>query len=87
MPAYAPGRDCLIEVVADVFPRTGTVSERVPQEVGTGEIGWAAPTTEIDLLVAPSLAFADLAVKCDCHIASTRLYRAEASDRNLVVSW
>jgi len=38
------GCDRLIEVVADVFPRTGAVSERVPQEVGTGEIGWAAPT-------------------------------------------
>jgi hypothetical protein len=54
-----------------MFPGTGAVSERVAQEVGTGEIGWATPTSEIDLLVAPSLAFADLAVECDCHIASS----------------
>src|SRR5579871_1007342 len=64
------GCDRLIEVVADVFPRTGAVSERVPQKIGTGEIGGTAPTSEIDLLIAPSLAFADLAVECDCHIAS-----------------
>jgi hypothetical protein len=56
------GVDCGIEVVTNSFPRAGTVSQRIPQEVGTGEIGWAAPTSEIDLLVPPSLAFADLAV-------------------------
>jgi hypothetical protein len=71
------GGDRLIEVVADVLPRTGAVSERVPQKIGTSEIGGAAPTSEIDLLIAPSVgshvlfAFADLAVECDCHIAST----------------
>jgi len=59
----------LIEIVADLVPRSGTVSERVAQKVGTGEIGGAAPTTEIDLLIAPSIAFADLAIECDCHIA------------------
>ena len=52
--AFAGG-DRLIEIVADVLPRTGAVSKRVPQEIGTGEIGGAAPTTEIDLLIAPSL--------------------------------
>jgi hypothetical protein len=50
-----PGGDCLIEVVADVFPRTGAVSKRVPQEVGTGEVCGAAPTTEIDLLISAGL--------------------------------
>ena len=64
------GVNCGIEVVANCFPRTGAVSERVPQEIGTGEIGGAAPTTEIDLLIAPSFAFADLPIECDCHIAS-----------------
>jgi hypothetical protein len=57
------GGDRLIEIVADVFPRTGAVSERVPQEIGTGEIGGAAPTTDIDLFIAPSLAFADLTIE------------------------
>jgi len=52
------GGDRLIEIIADVFPRTGAVSQRVPQEIGTGEIGWAAPLTEIDLFVAPDFAFA-----------------------------
>ena len=42
------------------FPCTGAVSQRIPQKVGTGEIGWSAP--EIDLLVAARLAFADLPV-------------------------
>jgi len=63
--------DCFIEVIADVFPRTGAVGKRVPQEIGTSEIGWAAPTTQIDLLIAPGFAFADLAIECDCHIASS----------------
>ena len=62
--------DRLIEIVADVIPRTGAVSQRVPQEVGTGEIGWAAPTTEIDFLIAPVFAFADLGIECDCDLAS-----------------
>jgi hypothetical protein len=63
--------DCRVEVVANRFPWTGAVGERIPQEVRTGEIGGAAPTTEIDLLMAPSLAFADLAIECDCHVASS----------------
>src|SRR5580700_5145370 len=33
------GRDCFIGVVADMFPGAGTVSERVPQETGTGKVG------------------------------------------------
>jgi hypothetical protein len=65
------GVDCGIEVIADGVPRTSAVSKRVPQEVGTGEVGGAAPTPEINFLVAPSLAFADLAIECDCRIAST----------------
>src|SRR5262249_33294211 len=65
------GGDCLIKVIADVFPRTGAVSQRVPQEIGTSEVGGAAPTTEIDLLIAPGFAFADLAIECDCHLASS----------------
>jgi hypothetical protein len=36
------GGDRLIEIVADVLPRTGAVSERVPQKIGTSEIGGAA---------------------------------------------
>src|SRR5205814_8544318 len=32
----------------------------------TGEIDGAAPTTEVDLLIAPSSAFADLPIECDC---------------------
>jgi len=70
------GGDRFIKVVANVFPGTGAVSQRVPQEVGTGEIGGAAPTSEIDFLIAPSLAFADLAIECDCHLASKGKYRA-----------
>jgi hypothetical protein len=62
--------DCRVEVVANRFPWTRAVGERIAQEVGTREIGGAAPTSEIDLLVAPSLAFADLAIECDCNIAS-----------------
>ena len=58
------GGDRLIEVVANVLPRTGAVSQRVPQEVGTAEIGGSAPTTEVDLLIAPGFAFADLAIEC-----------------------
>ena len=63
------GGDRLIDIVADVFPWTGVVSERAPQEIGTGEIGWAAPTSEIHLLITPSVAIAELAVECDCNIA------------------
>jgi hypothetical protein len=63
--------DCRIEVVADGFLGTGAVAQRVPQEVGTCEIGGSAPAPEIDFLVAASLAFADLPVECDCHIASS----------------
>ena len=33
-------------------------------------IGGAAPPTKIDFLIAPSFAFADLPIECDCHIAS-----------------
>src|SRR5580704_677401 len=33
------GRDCFIGVVADMFPGAGAVSERVPQETGTGKVG------------------------------------------------
>lgn len=47
------------------------VGKRLPQEIGTGEIGEAAPAPEMDLLVAASFAFADLPIECDCHIAST----------------
>jgi len=65
------GVNCGVEVVANRFPRTGTVSQRIPQEVRTTEIGGAAPTSEIDLLIAPGFAFADLAIECDCPIAST----------------
>jgi hypothetical protein len=65
------GVDCGVEVVANRIPGTGAVSQRIPQEVRTSEIGGAAPTSEIDLLIAPSLAFADLPVECDCHIASS----------------
>ena len=36
------GRDCFIGVVADMFPRAGAVSERVPQETGTGKGRWVA---------------------------------------------
>src|SRR5579864_9245200 len=64
------GFNCGIEVVANSFPRAGTVSQRIPQEVRTGEIGGAAPTSEIDLLVAPSFALAYLPIECDCHVAS-----------------
>jgi hypothetical protein len=65
------GGDRLIEIVANVFPGTGAVSQRVPQEIWTGEVGGAAPTTEIDLLIAPGFAFADLAIECDCYLASS----------------
>ncbi|MFY9674229.1 MAG: hypothetical protein WAK13_07230 [Terriglobales bacterium] len=47
--------DCRVDFVADWFPGTGAVGERVPQEVGTGEIDRSAPTSKIDLLVAPKL--------------------------------
>jgi hypothetical protein len=60
--AFTSG-DWLIKVVADVFPRTSAISQRIPQEVGTGEIGGAAPTTEIDFLIAPGDAFADMAIE------------------------
>ena len=60
------GVDCRIEVVANGFPRTRAVSQRIPQEIGTGKVGGAAPTTENDLLIAPVFAFADLAIECDC---------------------
>jgi phage/plasmid-like protein (TIGR03299 family) len=43
------GGDCLIEIIADVLPRTGAVSERIAQEIGTSETGGAAPTTEIEV--------------------------------------
>lgn len=49
----------------------GAVGERIPQEVGTPEIGRSAPAPEFDLLVAARLAFANLPVECDCHIASS----------------
>lgn len=65
------GGDRLVEVVANCFPRTGAIGERIPQEVGTGEVGRSAPTSEVNLLVAPGFAFSDLAIECDCHIAST----------------
>jgi hypothetical protein len=32
------GRDCFIGVVADMFPGADAVSERVPQETGTGKV-------------------------------------------------
>jgi hypothetical protein len=64
------GGDRLIEIIANVFPRTGAVNQRIPQEIGTGKVGGSAPLTQIDLLIAPSLAFADLAIECDCHLAS-----------------
>ena len=48
--------DCRVEVVANGFPWARAVSQRIPQEVGTAEIGGTAPTSEIDLLVAPSFA-------------------------------
>jgi len=67
-----PGGDRPIQVIADVLPWAGTISQRVPKEVGTCEIGGAAPTTEIDLLLAPGFALADLAIECDCHFASSR---------------
>jgi len=55
------GGDRLIKVIANVFPRTGAISQRVPQEIGTREVDGAAPTTEIYLLITPGFAFADLA--------------------------
>jgi chorismate mutase len=55
-----------------VFPRTGAASRRAPQKIGTSEAGGAPPATEIDLLKAPGFAFADLAMECDCHLASSR---------------
>ena len=33
-------------------------------------------TSKIDLLVPPCLAFADLSIECDCHIASSAKSRA-----------
>jgi hypothetical protein len=65
------GGDRLVEVIADVFPWTGAVSQRIPQEIGTGEIGGAPSTSKIDLLIAAGFAFADLPVECDCHFASS----------------
>jgi hypothetical protein len=65
------GGDRLIKVVADMFPRTGAVSERIPQEIGTDETGWAPSTSKIDLLIAAGFAFADLPIECDCHLASS----------------
>src|SRR6202007_1616257 len=59
------GGDRLIKFVADVLPRTGAGGERIAQEVGTGEVCGAAPTTEIDLLIPPSLALAALPIECD----------------------
>ncbi len=35
------------------------------------EIGGVVPTSEINLLIAPRFAFADLAIECDCRIASS----------------
>ena len=51
------------------------IAERL-LEKGTGEIGRSAPSSKVDLLVPPSLAFADLPIECDCHIASSAKYRA-----------
>ena len=45
------GVNCSIEVVANRFPWTGTVGQRVSKEVRTGEIGGVAPTSEIDLFL------------------------------------
>jgi hypothetical protein len=72
------GGDCLIEVVANGFPRTGAVGQRIPQEIRTGEIRRSAPTSEIDFLVPPSFAPANLPIKCDCHIASSAYNAPEA---------
>ena len=49
------GGDRLVEVVAGGFPWASAVSQRVPQEVGTSEIGGSAPTPEIDLLNSAGL--------------------------------
>ena len=64
------GGYCLMEVVPHWFPWTRTVRERIPQAIGTGEVGGAPPTSEIDQ-IAPSLALTDLAIECDCHLASS----------------
>ena len=78
------GGDRFVEIVANRFPRTGAVSQRIPQEVRTSETGGTAPTSEIDLLIAPSLALADLAIECDCHIASCLLNTAR---RQMIGIW
>ncbi len=70
MPARL-GLDCGIEVITNGFPWSGAIAERIPQEIGTGEIGRSASTTEIDLLIPPSFALADLPIECDCHIAAS----------------
>jgi hypothetical protein len=59
------GGDRLFEIIANVFPWTGAVSQRVVQEIGTCEIGGAPPTSEVDLLIARGFAFAHLATECD----------------------
>ena len=56
------GGNRLDVVIANVFPRTGAISQRISQEVGAGEVGWAASKSEIDLLIAPRIAFADLVI-------------------------
>jgi hypothetical protein len=65
------GGDRIVEVIAEVFPWTGAVSQRIPQEIRTGEIGWAPSTSKIDLLIAAGFTFADLPIECDCHVASS----------------
>ena len=62
------GDDRLIRIIADVLPRSGAVSER--RKYGPVRSAGAAPTSEIDLVLAPVFAFADLAIECDCHLAS-----------------
>ena len=50
-----------------VITSNGCIASEYRSKYGPG----AAPTTEIDLLIAPGFAFANPPIECDCHIAST----------------
>jgi hypothetical protein len=50
------------------------LGRRVSEEILTGEIGWAAPLTEVDLVIAPGFAFAGLAIECNYHLATSAYY-------------
>jgi len=69
----------LAEIVNYGFPCAVPSASEYCRKYGPERSAGRRPLAEIDLFVAPGFAFDDLAIDCDCHLASSTFVTAMAT--------